>query len=178
MMTLFRESKERMDQYALAQEKSRLEWEERAKRLDKKISDLGDRVGQLVESMVEGGVVRLFRALGYSFNDISRAREFRQPALGISGEIDLFLENGDVALLVEVKTNLSVDDVKDHIERLEKFRSVADFRKDRRRFIAAVGGGVVRESVRNFALKQGMYVIHQSGENVEVISPDGEPRVW
>jgi hypothetical protein len=54
----------------------------------------------------------------------------------------------------------------------------SDLRSDKRKFIAAVGGGVVREYVREFALKQGRYVIRQSGESVEVIPPEGEPRMW
>jgi hypothetical protein len=34
------------------------------------------------------------------------------------------------------------------------------------------------EEVRKFALSQGMFVIQQSGENVEVIPPEGKPKVW
>jgi hypothetical protein len=94
------------------------------------------------------------------------------------GEIDFFLENGEFALLVEVKTNLTVDDVREHQERLQKFRLWADARNDKRQFLAAVGGGVVQENVRMFALKQGMFVVQQSGENVEVLVPEGKPKVW
>ena len=159
-------------------ENDRQEWLKRAERLDREISRHGDRLGELVSSMVEGGILRLFKDLGYEFNIYSRRMAFGDPTIKVYGEVDFFLENGDFALLVEVKTNLSIDKVKEHLECLEKFRAVADVRKDKRRFIAAVGGGVVRENVRDFALKQGMYVIQQSGENVEVIPPDGKPKIW
>jgi hypothetical protein len=148
------------------------------KETDKRIDRLGNRIGELVEAMVRGGIVRLFQTLGYDFTRCSRNVEFKNKTLGIAGEVDLFLENGDYALLVEIKTNLSVDDVKDHTERLKKYRLDADTRGDQRRFIAAVGGGVVRENVRDFALQQGFYVIQQSGDNVEVIPPEGEPTIW
>jgi hypothetical protein len=148
------------------------------KETDKKLAKLGDRIGELVESMVEGGIVRLFQTLGYEFTRCSRRVEFKNKERNVSGEIDLFLENGEYALLVEVKTNLSDDDVRDHVERLKKFRVDADSRGDKRQFLAAAGGGIIRENVQKFALKQGMYVIQQSGENVEVIPPDGEPKVW
>ena len=177
-MALFLEDRERAEQSRREAEQAHREWRERAERLDKKISELGDRVGQLVESMVEGGVLRLFQDLGYEFEVCSRRVEFENKTLNIYGQIDLFLENGEFALLVEVKTNLSIDDVRDHGERLKKFRALANFRKDKRRFIAAVGGGVVQKNVREFALKQGMYVVQQSGENVEVIPPEDKPRVW
>ena len=139
---------------------------------------LSDRIGDLIQAMVYGGIKRLFRDLGYDFDVINQKYHFGKKELGIYGEVDLLLENGDFALLVEVKTNLSVDDVKEHQECLEKFRLVADARNDKRRFIAAVGGGLVQENVRIFALKQGMFVIQQSGENVEVLAPKGEPMIW
>ena len=116
--------------------------------------------------------------LGHGFTQCSRSAEFENKKLNICGEIDLFLENGEYALLIEVKTNLSSDGVKDHVKRLREYRLVADVRGDRRRFIAAVGGGVVQSNVRIYALKQGLFVIQQSGDNAEVIPPDGEPRVW
>ena len=189
MMALFLETREQMKETermikesALAQEKKweqeRKEWDRRMEKTDQKIADLGDRIGQLVETMVEGGILRLFKALGYSFDICSRDIEFGNETLGIDGEIDLFLENGEYALLVEVKTNLSVSDVKNHVKRLEKYRRLADFRNDKRRFIAAVGGGVIRKNVREFALKSGLYVVQQSGDNIEVIPPEGKPKVW
>ena len=128
--------------------------------------------------MVEGGIVRMFKELGYEFDVYTSRYRFGNKALNIYGEVDLFLENGDFALLVEVKTNLSVDDVKEHQERLEKFRQVANVKNDQRRFIAAVGGGVIQKNVKDFALKQGMFVVQQSGENVEVLTPEGKPKVW
>jgi hypothetical protein len=174
----FQETERLLKEHALEREKSHQKWKERAERLDKDISRLGNRVGDLVVSMLEGGIARLFENFGYVFKNCARGYVFREPELDIYGEIDLFLENGDFALLVEVKTKLSVDDVKEHVERLEKFRKIADVRGDKRRFIAAVGGGLVQENVQKFALRQGMFVIQQSGENVEVIPPIGEAKIW
>ncbi|MCL2625135.1 MAG: PD-(D/E)XK nuclease family protein, partial [Planctomycetaceae bacterium] len=42
------------------------------------------------------------------------------------GEIDLLLEDGDIAILIEAKTTLKMDDVREHIERLEKYRRHID----------------------------------------------------
>ena len=154
-------------------------WNKYEKKMNRKFAEFGDRIGDLIQAMVRGGVLRLFQELGYSFENCSLGNvEFRNPTLGIHGEVDLFIENGDVALLVEVKTKLSVDDVKYHLERLEKYRRYANARGDKRRFIAAAGGGVIPPHVREFALQHGLYVIQQSGRNVEVIPPEGEPRVW
>ena len=154
------------------------EMREQIKENERRYGKLSDRLGQLVVAMVEGGILRLYKNLGYDFDVCNRNYNFGNKALDIYGEVDLFLENGDVALLVEVKTNLSIDDIKEHQDRLEKFRLVADVKNDKRQFIAAVGGGVIQKNVRDYALKQGMFVVQQSGENVEVLAPKGKPKVW
>jgi hypothetical protein len=159
-------------------EKSIADSERSRQEMDKRLAKLGDRFGELIESMVEGGIIRIFQELGYDFTKYGRCQKFKKPELNVSGEIDFFLENGHVACLVEVKSNLSEDDVRDHVERMRKYRVYADAVHDHRQFIAAVGGGVVRDNVRLFALRQGMYVIQQTGDYVEVIPPEGKPKMW
>jgi len=174
LMASIRESREEIREM---REQMR-EMREQTKENERRYGRLSDRIGQLVQAMVQGGIIRMFRDLGYKFAVCNPNYNFGNEELDIYGEVDLFLENGEFALLVEVKTNLSVDDVKEHQERLEKFRLVADVRNDKRRFIAAVGGGVIQKNVRDFALKQGMFVVQQSGDNVEILVPEGKPMVW
>jgi len=73
-------------------------------------------------------------------------------------------------------------DVKEHIERMEKYRLYADIRGigDKKRFIGAVAGAVVNNNAARFAQESGMYVIVQSGEATEIITqPDGfTPKEW
>jgi hypothetical protein len=97
MMTMFRETREQIAELRLAQEKSREDFNDR-------IGKLGNRIGDLVEALVAKGVVRVFRELGYAFTQFAPSVKFAKEELNVSGEIDLFLENGDVACLVEVKT--------------------------------------------------------------------------
>ena len=176
-----REKQEADEKFAREKKEADLRFqktEQLVARVSKENARLGNRLGELVEAMVEGGILRMFEEIGYEFDVCNPRYYFGNKALDIYGEVDLFLENGDIALLVEVKTNLTEDDVREHRDRLEKFRLVADVKNDKRQFIAAVGGGVVKKNVRDFALKQGMYVIEQSGENVEISVPEGKPRVW
>ena len=150
--------------------------DEQIRQTHKDVAGLTSSVGALVASMVKGNIVEKFEALGY--DDLDRCCEkqkFRNKKLGIRGEIDLFIENGDVAILVEVKTTLETQDVRKHLERLEKFRRYTDARGvDQRRFIGAVAGAVVDDDVADFAIENGLYVIVQSGEAVEILpQPDG-----
>jgi ribosomal protein L9 len=72
-------------------------------------------------------------------------------------EIDVMLENGNKAMLVEVKTKLTIERINNHINRLEKMRKYANLHGDKRTFIGAVAGVVVTDEARSYALDQGFY---------------------
>ena len=137
------------------------------------IASLGSRVGEIVEHMIGGeNIITQFQALGYDVNDHSRNIVFGVRGTAASGQIDLLLDDSDVAILVEVKTNLKNDDVLDHIERLEKYRRWKDSKGEgKKRYIGALACAVVKENVVEFAQKKGMYVIVQLGNTVEIIAP-------
>ena len=142
------------------------------KRMSKEIGALGSRVGKIIENMVKGNIVSKFQAFDYEIDDYCEKKKFENKNLGIRGEIDLFLENGDIAILIEVKTTLETKDVRKHIERLEKFRRYVDTKGvDKRRFIGAVAGAIVEGDAEEFAHENGIYVIVQSGKAVEIIPP-------
>jgi len=148
---------------------------------EKKISALGSRIGEIVENMLGSDIINQFQALGYSITKYSRSLRFGPLGTEESGEVDLYIEDGDVAILVEAKTTLKTADVLEHIERLEKYRRCMDAAgSDSRRFIGAVAGAVVEPNVAAFAQKHGMYVIAQSGKAFEIIpSPEGfVPKKW
>jgi hypothetical protein len=142
-------------------------------RASQEVGNLGSSIGRVIEHMVAGNIVAKFQAFDYEITRCSQRHEFHDcKGLGISGEVDLLLENGEIAILIEVKTTLETADVRTHIERMEKYRKCADLGGfDKRRFIGAVAGAVVSTEVANFAQKKGMYVIVQSGEAVEIVTP-------
>ncbi|MDR0327041.1 MAG: PD-(D/E)XK nuclease family protein [Planctomycetaceae bacterium] len=176
VLEMFRETREQMQETnRQIQETWRI-----AREAHRKISSLGSRIGEIVENMVGGDkVIDLFQALGYEISQYHRNTSFGRE-LGLRGEIDLFLENGNVAILIEVKTTLRTADVREHMERLEKYRRCADARGDKRRFIGAVAGAVVEGEAEEFAHQNGLYVIVQSGESVEIIPvPEGfQAKEW
>ena len=142
------------------------------KETEKKISALGSRIGEIVENMVSGNIVEKFQAFGYEVTQYSRRKIFEYKKLAIRGEIDMFLEDGNIAILIEVKTTLETADVRRHIERLEKYRRYTDATNgDKRRFIGAVAGAVVEDDAATFAHQSGLYVIVQSGQATEIVTP-------
>ena len=151
-------------------------------RTSKEVGSLTGNMGKVIEHMVAGdNIIAKFQDLNYKIGDYSRNKKFgRDLPREFWGETDLFLENGDIAILIEVKTTLETKDVRTHIERLEKFRRVADIKGDKRRFIGAVAGAVIEGDAEKVAHENGMYVIVQSGKAVEILpTPKGfEARKW
>jgi len=150
------------------------------KATDKKISALGSRIGKIIENMVGKDIVGKFRVFGYEIAQFHRNTTYEYKKLGIRGEIDLFLEDGEVAILIEVKTTLETADARKHIKQLEQYRRCADARGDKRRFVGAVAGAVVEGEAMDFAHENGMYVIVQSGKAVEIVPvPEGfQAKKW
>ncbi|MDR2053781.1 MAG: hypothetical protein LBP80_10235 [Treponema sp.] len=80
-------------------------------------------------------------------------------------------------MIVEIKATPSVKDVNDHIARMEKLRKYADLHKDSRKYLGAIAGVVMSDSVKNNALKKGFFVMIPSGDTFNIIKPEGKYRV-
>jgi hypothetical protein len=148
------------------------------KETSKQIGKLNNRFGEIVECMVAPNLREKFRELGFKFREAMTNRVFSDDDDKTLFEVDVFLQNGDKAMLAEVKTTLTTEDVKDHIVRLEKMRNYADLHGDKRAFLGAVAGVVMTSNVKEYALEQGFYVIEPSGETFNIIPPDGKPKEW
>jgi hypothetical protein len=143
------------------------------------IGNLGNRLGEVIEHLMSPKLHEKFEELGLHFTRASRYHELRDQNKNRLAEIDVLLENSEYAMAVEVKTRLMVEDVKDHVKRLEILRKVADEHNDRRKYLGAVAGAVVDQEVSAYAQKSGFYVIIPSGETVDIEVPEGfKPRVW
>ena len=165
-----RQMKERYAEYALMRND-----------LNRKIGDLTGSIGRMVEHMIGGRILEKFQVLGYEVDYYTRNHFFSAKKLGVKGEIDLILHDGDVSILIEVKTTLETADVRKHLEKMEKYRIYANARwNDPTRFIGAVAGAVVTDEAKDFAHENGMYVIVQSGEAVEIVqTPEGfKAKEW
>ena len=149
-------------------------------KVTRQMGRLGNSFGELVEHLVLPNIEEKFNALGFAFTKSGpnvRVRNREDP--NESFEIDVFLENGDFAIAVEVKSKPNDDDVKEHIDRMEKLRRYADKKDDRRKFHGAVAGAVMSDSIRKYVLKNGFYLIEQTGDTVKINVPEGfVPKEW
>ena len=147
--------------------------------LSKNIGGLSDSFGRFVETMFTPELWKKFNALGFPFSSQCQRKKFTDGSRVIA-EVDVLLENGEYAMPVEVKTRLTVDNVNEHIERIEIVRRYMDAHCDARKLVGAVAGGTVPENVRKYAHKHGLYVIKQSGESASIAElPQGfKAREW
>ncbi|GHV29584.1 hypothetical protein AGMMS4952_15470 [Spirochaetia bacterium] len=159
-------------------EKAHKETEKALKETQRIVGDLGNKFGDEAEYTMLPGLPEKFKQFGFDFGVINRNRKINNDEHDIHAEIDAFLENGTQAMAVEVKAKLQNSDVDDHIKRMEKLRKYADIFDDKRKLFGALAAVVVNEKSKNYALENGFYVIEPSGEDVNIIKPGSDPRVW
>jgi len=172
---LLKESKKEADRQM---RESKKEADRQMKDFNKRFGEFTNRFGEVVEYMIAPNMRQIFKEIGYDFNQAGPHYTVEDDVHDIYFEIDVFLQNGDTAILVEVKTKLSTRDVKDHIKRLQKMRAFADFRGDKRAFLGAVAGVVMTKETKKYALDQGFFVIEPSGETMSITVPAGKPKEW
>jgi predicted RNase H-related nuclease YkuK (DUF458 family) len=150
------------------------------KETDKRVGELSNRFGDMVESMVVPNLVARFNELGYVFEDTSPNKEINDLAHSIFCEVDAHLENAVCVMAVETKVKPSQHDVDDHIKRLEKLRTIANYRKDKRKYYGAVAGVVMSKEVKAYILSRGFFAIEPSGETFLITPPmePDKPRAW
>jgi hypothetical protein len=158
-------------------EELRRELDRQIKETSRKISDLGSRFGEMTEYMVVPNLVTKFRKLGFVFEKTYLESTIKDNKNNFLAEVDITLENGDKVMIIEVKTKPSIDDIKDHVERMGKVRCHADLHNDKRKYIGAIAGLVIKENVKDFILKNGFYLIEPSDETFNITLPE-LPREW
>jgi hypothetical protein len=176
-MKELRESQRETDRLIKELRESQKDTDRIVKETSRQIGKLNNRFGEIVEYMVAPNLREKFWEMGLEFNIANPNAVFSEEKK-VLFEVDVLLQNGDKAMLVEVKTTLTTEDVKDHIEHLEKMRAYADLHGDKRAFLGAVAGVVITSNVKKYALKQGFYVIEPSGETFNIIPPNGKPKEW
>ena len=147
---------------------------EQMKETDIKIGKLGNRFGDVIEHLVAPGIADKFNELGFQFTREALNAKFKDPqTLKVVAEVDVFLENGDIVIALEVKSKLRTEDVNEHLERMEVLRRLADLRGDKRKYRGGIAAAVTTDTARMYALKSGFYVLEQSGDTMKLELPEG-----
>jgi predicted AAA+ superfamily ATPase len=158
-----------IDKYIKDSEKARKENEKYKKENDRRFGDLENRFGELAEHLVAPGIAKRFNALGFKFDSIAPGGE---KIMGendkIKAQVDLVLRNGDYIAAIEVKVKPKLEDVHEHIKRLEILREHWDKRNEKRVLIGGIAGAIFPQNVKTEALNAGLYVLVQSGDTMKM----------
>jgi hypothetical protein len=144
----------------------------------KNLGGIGNTIGKMTEAMFSAELWKKISLHGFKFTKGSNIKF----SIGntVLAEVDFFMENGEYAMPVEIKTELSVEDVDDHLKRMEKIRQYMNSHKDKRKLVGAVAGAVVAKNVLTYAQRKGFFVLVQTGDSIAIARTpkDFKPTEW
>jgi len=144
--------------------------------VNKQIGDLGGKWGLFVENMVAPACETIFLKRGIPVHQVSQRVKKRLDSKTL--EIDVLVTNENHVLIVEVKSSLGVDDIKEMIEDLREFRSFFP-EYSQKQLYGAVAGIEIEEGADKYAYRQGLFVLAQAGETVSILNNSTfQPKNW
>ena len=151
------------------------------RKLSKEVSRLRDlfesQWSRLLEALVDGKLVHLLRQRQIPVNHTS-SNVAGVSADGQAYEFDILAVNGDAVVVVEVKSRLQSDDVREFVDELKHFKSwLREYQG--MKVYGAVAYLRADESAIRQAQNQGMFVIKAVGDSAQIINPsDFQARAW
>jgi hypothetical protein len=129
-----------------------------------------------VENMVAPACETIFLKRGIPVHQVSQ--RVKKRLNGQTLEIDVLVTNENHVLVVEVKSSLGVNDVKELQSDLNKFRQFFPEYLQKQLY-GAVAGIEIEEGADRYAYRQGLFVLAQAGETVSILNnSDFEPKNW
>jgi len=174
MPTEISEIKELIKELTLAQRETNRQFKE----TDRKFQETDNQIkrffnlfesqwGKLIESLVEGDLIKILQERGVKVNRTSTRVKGRYDDEHY--EFDIIAHNGDEIVVVEVKTTLKVKSVDEHIRRLKKIKSWMSEYKNHR-IIGAVAFLRADEESDRYAENKKLYVIKATGDSASIIN--------
>ncbi|NMF82479.1 DUF3782 domain-containing protein [Nodosilinea sp. P-1105] len=157
-------------------QETRQDMERANRQVNQQLGALGGKWGLFVENLVAPACKTLFLDRGIPVHQVSqRVQKIRD---GDTLEIDVLVQNQDHVLAVEVKSTLSVEDVKEFVADLQQFHHFFPEHAERQLY-GAVAGIAFDQGADRYAYRQGLFVLAQSGETMVILNDaDFEPRAW
>jgi hypothetical protein len=175
----FQETDRKFQAMSQETDKKIQETTQQIKDLGKQMGGLHRSFGDLAEHLVAPNLVAKFRELHYAFTKAAYDVEFKESNGKTLTEVDVWLENGDFVMAVEIKGKLLKKDVDEHLERMDILKGYGKEHGDARKLLGSVAGGILRKDARDYAVKNGFYVIEQSGDTLKIEMPKGfKPKTW
>ncbi len=149
---------------------------EMGKQLKKTEGLFNTQWGRLMESLVEGDLLTILNQQGIQIENTST--NVKQRGRGDNYEYDIIAVNGKEIVVVEVKTTLKVNSVKDFLESLRKFTTRMPHYKNKTIY-GAVAWLRAEEESDIYAERQGLFVIRATGSSASIVNQENfKPQVF
>jgi len=176
-----KETDRRMEETALQMKETDRQMKETAlqmaesdRRMDRLDHRFSSQWGSLMEALIEGDLIRLLRRRGVNVHTVMR--NYTTHAMDRQFELDLIAQNEEVAVIVEVKTTLRVNDIRRFEHTLRHIDEVAPAFA-RGRVLGAVAYLKAHEAAPVYAERRGFYVIRAVGSSSSIVNAeDFRPR--
>ncbi|MBV5310673.1 hypothetical protein [Chromatium okenii] len=133
--------------------------------------------GKLMESLIEGDLVALLRDRGILIADTTMRLKGKCPDGG-NYEFDIIAHNGAEVVVVEVKTTLRPQDVKDFIERLNQLKGWIP-RYAHNQIYGAMAWLTADAGAEQMLEKRGLFSIRATGNSASIQNPtEFIPHQW
>ena len=133
--------------------------------------------GKLMESLIEGDLIKLLRNRNILVNQVTTRR--RGETNGKQWEIDLIAINGDEIVVVEVKTTLKVQDVKNFQDKILVPIKTLIPEYSNFKIYGAIAYLRADQKANLYAQKQGLFVIRATGSSASITNEKGfKPAIY
>jgi hypothetical protein len=168
-------------------QESKAEYDRRQEKLDAQLKELSANVGgvnnsmgDMAEGLMATDLYATFKAQGLDFDQFTGNYKLKERKTGRTlTEVDMLLLNGTIAMAVEVKTTMTRGDVDEHKKRMEILRNKPNSLFTNRKLYGAMASIKTSKFARQYAIKQGFFVIELTGDTIKVDMPDDFiPKTW
>ena len=147
--------------------------------VSRNVGGLNNSMGELIETLFGA---RLWEKFEHTPYKLERAYK-RYPVFNGKKqitEIDILLSDTDYAMAVEVKMKPDINDVKDHLQRMEDIKEYPPKEIIGKKLLGAMAGGIFNPNAKDFAFEKGLYVLEVNADTVSLAPPPEGfvPKFW
>ena len=143
------------------------------KKLRERVEAVSDGYGRFVEGIVFPSALETFRKMGFKIEEASIRQGVFDDNRKVA-EVDNWIRatfNGKKYIIAgEAKTTCTSDDVREHIERLQKIRKIPRYKEYK--IIGFVSAVNYEKGVDNYILKNGLYLFRVSDNVMRLDVPE------
>ena len=147
---------------------------------DKKLNKLEylftSQWGKLIESLVDGDIITILNQRGIEVTDTLKRRAGCRD--GINYEFDIIAINGNEIVIVEVKTTLRPEDIREFLKKLKQAKNWMPEYSDKKIY-GAVAFLTEDSGTSSLAERKGLFVIRATGDSASIVNRnDFVPKCW